>query len=212
MSENIYKKLIAAGMTHCGACGVMGNLEAESSLKANNLQNTYEKSLGAGDEVYTMAVDNGLYKNFVNDQAGYGLAQWTLASRKRALLEFANNANRSIGDESMQVDFLIHEMRTDFPGLFSFLCSTDDMYEATSRVCKEYERPAVNNVDARYYFAQKWDKYFTLNGIADLDGAPIPGEGEGEPAYTDAEVEILNKLSGIENRLDEILARLGGAG
>ena len=58
----------------------------------------------------------------------------------------------------MQVDFAIHELRSEYSGLYSYLCSTGDVYEATSRICKEYERPAVNNIAARYDFAQKWDK------------------------------------------------------
>jgi hypothetical protein len=53
----------------------MGNLYAESGLRSNNLQNTYEKKLGMTDEQYTAAVDNGSYTNFVRDAAGYGLAQ-----------------------------------------------------------------------------------------------------------------------------------------
>ena len=36
-------------------------------------------------------VDNGTYskESFVNDGAGYGLAQWTYSSRKKALYEYA---------------------------------------------------------------------------------------------------------------------------
>lgn len=168
-AKNIYDRFRAAGMTHAGACGMLGNLDAESSLKANNLQNSYEKKLGFIDELYTAAVDNGSYKNFVTDEAGYGLAQWTYSPRKRNLLEFANNRNASIGDENMQVDFAIHELRTEYPGLLSFLCSTDDMYTATSRICKEFERPAVNNIAQRYEFAQKWDKEFGVVNVPDTN-------------------------------------------
>ena len=60
-----------------GVAGVMGNLYAESALRSNNLQQSYEKKLGYTDETYTAAVDNGTYTNFVKDSAGYGLAQWT---------------------------------------------------------------------------------------------------------------------------------------
>lgn len=69
-----------------GVAGLMGNLNAESGLRANNLQNSYEKSLGMSDEQYTTAVDNGSYRNFAKDSAGYGLAQWTFHTRKAALL------------------------------------------------------------------------------------------------------------------------------
>lgn len=58
-----------------GVAGLMGNLQAESGLRSNNLQNTFEKKFGMTDEQYTAAVDNGTYTNFVNDSAGYGLAQ-----------------------------------------------------------------------------------------------------------------------------------------
>lgn len=182
-AKTIYDRLRATGVTHAGACAMLGNLEAESSLKANNLQNSYEKKLGFVDELYTAAVDNGSYKNFATDEAGYGLAQWTYGSRKRNLLEFANNRNASIGDENMQVDFAIHELRTEYSGLWSFLCSTEDMYSATSRICKEYERPAVNNIARRYEFAQKWDKEFggtdvpesNVGNITQPETAPAAG-------------------------------------
>ena len=211
MSQKIYNLFKAAGLSHWGACALLANLEAESGLKSNNLQNTYEKSLGMVDEVYTLAVDNGLYKNFVNDRAGYGLAQWTHPDRKRKLLNFVNEANVSISDETTQVEFAIWELKSDFSGLFDFLCSVgaDGLYAATDRICREYERPAVNNVAARYAYAQKWDKFFTLNGMVDLDTETAK---PAEPAVTteDRLVSILNKLSGIENRLDVILAKLEG--
>ena len=162
--KTIYQKLTAAGMSHAGACALLANIDSESSMIANNLQNSYEKKLGFIDELYTAAVDNGSYKNFASDQAGYGLCQWTYGPRKRNLLEFANNRGVSIGDENMQVDFALHELRTEYADLWSFLCSTADMYDATARICKEFERPAVNNIAVRYDFALKWDK--------ELSGSP----------------------------------------
>ena len=84
-----------------GVAGLMGNLYAESGLRPNNLQNSYEKSLGMTDESYTAAVDNGSYTNFVRDSAGYGLAQWTYWSRKQALKEFADWLNLSIGERAV---------------------------------------------------------------------------------------------------------------
>ena len=156
--KKVYERLKAAGMSHAGACAVLGNFEAESALRANNLQNSYEKKLGFVDELYTRAVDSGDYKNFAGDGAGYGLAQWTYGPRKKNLLEFANSRGASIGDGDMQVDFAVQELRTEYPGLWSFLCATDDMYAAAERVCKEFERPAVNNIEARYEYALKWDR------------------------------------------------------
>ena len=78
----IWNYLKSQGLTDAGASGLMGNLYAESGLNPINLQNTFEKSLNYTDASYTQAVDNGKYKNFVKDKAGYGLAQWTYWSRK----------------------------------------------------------------------------------------------------------------------------------
>jgi hypothetical protein len=72
----------AKGLNDFGVAGLMGNLYAESGLRPTNLQNTYEKKLDMSDAEYTAAVDAGVYTNFVNDSAGYGLAQWTYWSLK----------------------------------------------------------------------------------------------------------------------------------
>lgn len=159
-ARKIYDRLRAAGMSHAGACAMLGNMEAESSLKANNLQNSYEKKLGFVDELYTLAVDKGSYTNFAGDGAGYGLCQWTYAARKRKLLDYAGKRGASIGDGEMQVDFAVQELKTEYMGLWSFLCCTEDMYTATERICKEFERPAVDNTDRRYAYALKWDRKF----------------------------------------------------
>lgn len=129
-------------MTIAGAAGLMGNLYAESALNPKNLQQTYEKSLGYSDESYTQAVDNGSYKNFVRDCAGYGLAQWTFWTRKEALLNYANDNGVSIGDLNMQVAFLIKELKTGYAGVWKTLCSTTDVRTASDAVLFQYESPA----------------------------------------------------------------------
>ena len=73
--EKIWSYLKAQGLTDAGAAGLMGNLYAESGLRPNNLQNSYEGKLGMADAEYTELVDHGLYTNFAHDNAGYGLAQ-----------------------------------------------------------------------------------------------------------------------------------------
>lgn len=164
-AQTIYDKLRAAGLSHAGACGMLGNLMAESSLISNIAQRGMTKLTDAQyTEKFDMAPE-ACYK----DGVGYGLAQWTLWTRKKALAEFANSRGVSIADEDMQVDFAVHELRTDFSGLFSFLCQTDDMYAATDRICREFERPAGNNVVKRYELAQVFD-----NDLRDARPAETP--------------------------------------
>ena len=147
---SIYDKLRAAGMTHAGACGTLGNLMAESSLIANIAQ---RGMTSLTDAQYTAKFD-ATPELCYRDGVGYGLAQWTFWSRKQELSKFAKKRGTSVGSEATQTEFIIHELRSDFPELWDFLCTTDDLYAATDRVCCEFERPAVNNVDRRYEFAK----------------------------------------------------------
>ena len=124
-----------------GAAGLMGNLYAESALRPNNLQNTYEKKLGLSDAEYTAAVDNGTYTNFVKDSAGYGLAQWTYWSRKQALLDYARAAGKSIGDLQTQLGFLWKEIQ-GYKSVLDTLKTATTVKAASDAVLTGYERPA----------------------------------------------------------------------
>lgn len=139
---DIYAYFKAQGMTDCGVAGLMGNLHAESGLRANNLQNSFEKKLGMDDETYTAAVDSGAYGNFVKDSAGYGLAQWTFWSRKQALLTFAQGKGASIGDLRMQCEFLMKELTESYKSVLAVLKSAGTVRQASDAVLLGYERPA----------------------------------------------------------------------
>ena len=160
--RTIWNKLISAGMTKAGASGLMGNLYAESALNPKNLQQTYEKSLGYSDENYTQAVDNGSYKNFVRDCAGYGLAQWTFWTRKEALLNYANDNGVSIGDLNMQVAFLIKELKTGYSAVWKILCTASDVKAASDAVMCQYECPADVSASARTKRAGFGQKYYDI--------------------------------------------------
>ena len=84
--KEIWDFFTKKGLNAYAVAGLMGNLFAESGLNPCNLQNTYNNKLGMGDEEYTKAVDAGSYGNFVNDSAGYGLAQWTFTPESRHFL------------------------------------------------------------------------------------------------------------------------------
>lgn len=104
------------GLNDNAICGMLGNLYSESKLYANNLQNTFNKSLGMTDEEYTLAVDEGLYTSFTHDGAGYGLCQWTQkvegAGRKQELYDLAQEQQVSIGYARMQFDMIWWELTT----------------------------------------------------------------------------------------------------
>lgn len=146
-----------------GVAGLMGNLYAESALRPNNLQNTYEKSLGLSDVQYTAKVDDGSYTNFVKDSAGYGLAQWTYWSRKQALQEYAKASGKSIGDLDMQLAFIWKELSEGYKALLKTLQTVTSVTDASTAVLTQYERPADQGASVQAkratYGQTYYDKY-----------------------------------------------------
>ena len=126
-----------------GTAGLMGNLQAESGLLPNNLQNTFNSKLGLSDKEYTKKVDDGTYTNFVHDSAGYGLAQWTYWSRKQNLLNFAKSKGKSIGDLEIQLQFLITELRNSYRNsVYNILKTATSVQQASDAVLLNFECPA----------------------------------------------------------------------
>lgn len=150
-ARTIYDTLRAAGLTEEGAFGLMGNMMAESTLKSNIAQ---RGMTNLSDEEYTFAADNGAI-DFSHDSVGYGLCQWTYGPRKAALLSACKSRGVSVGDEHAQVLFALMELQRDYPMLLMELRSSHDLYKCTADVCTQFERPAVNNIDARYQYAQQ---------------------------------------------------------
>ena len=161
-AELIWQSLTAAGMTEAGAAAMLGNMQAESAQRADNAQ---DGMTSLSDAEYTRLTDMGAYPGFASDAVGYGLCQWTYPTRKAALLRYARAAGKSVGDAEMQVDFCIKELREDYGGLWNYLRSCGDIDAAAGRICREFERPAVDNSGQRAGFARRW--YEELKGDAD---------------------------------------------
>jgi hypothetical protein len=136
---------VQAGMTLEGACGLWGNIMAESGGKSNIAQ---RGSTSLSDDAYTAAADNGTI-NFAKDAVGYGLCQWTYKTRKANLLAFAKAQGKSVGDHQMQLEFAVKELQTDYPKVWKYLTTATNVYLAASKVCIEYETPAMMNIPLR---------------------------------------------------------------
>ena len=157
-----------------GVTGLMGNLYAESTLKSAILQRSYEKKLNITSEEYTRLVDDGAYPDFVKDKAGYGLAQWTFWSRKQALLDFAKSQGKSIGDLSMQLDFLWKELKDSYPAVLTVLQGADSVRQASDAVLLWYERSADQSeavmVKRAGYGQRYYEKYAAGGGAGSSEG------------------------------------------
>lgn len=124
-----------------GVAGLMGNISVESGFNPINLQEIYEKN-GWGDWTYTDAVDNGTYKNFANDGAGYGLVQWTYCKYKEDLLKYAKSRNSSIGDIYTQLDFLNQQFEGSHEHVGKALRHATSIRYASDVVLLRFECPA----------------------------------------------------------------------
>lgn len=163
--ETIWNYFKAKGLNDYGVAGLMGNFFAESGLSPINLQNSYEKKLNMTDEEYTAAVDNGSYKDFVTDSAGYGLAQWTYWSLKERMLDYARSVGRSIGDLEMQLDFMYLEL-TRNQHILKALETATSVRQASDVMLLQYERPADQSVSVQEKRAAFGQEYYNQFAVA----------------------------------------------
>ena len=157
--KEIWDFFTKKGLNAYAVAGLMGNLFAESGLNPCNLQNTYNNKLGMGDEEYTKAVDAGSYGNFVNDSAGYGLAQWTFYTRKQALFDYAKAAGVSIGNLAMQLAFLWKELQ-GYKSVVDILKNATSVRAASDAVLTGYEKPADQSENVKKQRAGYGDGYY----------------------------------------------------
>lgn len=169
----IWDYFIGCGLSAYAVAGLMGNLYAESVLNPRNLQNGYEGRLHMTDDEYTRAVDDGTYKDFDSDLAGYGLAQWTYPARKHNLHTYAINSGKSIGDLGMQLEFIWQELH-GYTGVMSALRSATSVRSASDAVLTGYERPADQSEAMKVRRADFGQRYYDLFADAKKDAKEEP--------------------------------------
>ena len=203
-AQTIYNTLCLAGMSPAGACAMLGNMMAESSLQSNIAQ---RGMTSMSDEAYTLAADNGTI-SFATDAVGYGLCQWTYSTRKAGLLAFAKSRGRSVGDEDTQVRYCIKELQEDFNALWQYLRKTDDIDTATDRICAEFENPKVKNYlirrdHAKRYYAELIKGFDPVLPSTSPSAPTAPSTGD-KPTPVDADIQ-----RSMEQIIQVALAALG---
>lgn len=170
-AEKIWNFFLDEGFSIYGIAALMGNLFAESGLDPKNLQNSCEKRLNYTDATYTAAVDNGTYKNFANDGAGYGLPQFTFPSRKEGFYKYAKAAGKSIGDLETQLLFMVKEMKKDFKSIYAALKTASDVKAASDLVLTKYEAPKDQSDAVKRKRAEYGQEYFNrFSGAGEKKG------------------------------------------
>lgn len=105
----------------------------------------------AGESGYDNSVHEGhVQKDFdVNDEVGFGIAQWTYPTRKQGLKDYADSKGTSVHDLDTQLEYMMSEID---PDLLNRMGSVPPE-KAVDMFMREYERPA--DPDASYAFRVK---------------------------------------------------------
>lgn len=147
-AELFYGYFITKGWTLNAICGMLGNIQTESTTNPGLWESLDEGNL------------NG----------GFGLVQWTPASK------YINWAGSDYLNGDRQCDRIIYEVEnglqwistSEFPMTFKeFTTSTLPPYELAMIFIKNYERPLNPNQPIRGEQANYWYEY--------LSGKPVPG-------------------------------------
>lgn len=164
--KEICSSLKDSGYSDNAVAAMLVNIEAEGSFLLNNLEGCYEKDnccfngtygyckhpeIGefGSDEAYTNGVDSGVYSKdkFVNDSAGYGLIQWTSSGRKSNLYDTAKKANKSIASLSVQLGYLIEELKSPAYSItYKYITGNYSTEEIANNFCLDFERPSNKEV------------------------------------------------------------------
>ena len=151
-TRQIWNRLRDKGYSAAGIAGIMGNMNAESGMRANNLQDYYEKKLGMNDTVYTSKVNSKQYSRdkFINDGAGYGLVQSTWNVLKQGLYD--NTVGKGLAIDSIpgQINALSSQLSSRYSRLNNYLKTTTNVSEASDKFLLQFENPA--NPDATKQF------------------------------------------------------------
>lgn len=198
--KTIWDFLKGKGLNDFAVAGIMGNLYAESGLRPNNLQNSYEKSLGMDDATYTAAVDSGAYGNFVHDSAGYGLVQWTFWSRKQGLLDYAKAAGKSIADLVMQLEYLWKELQ-GYTSVMNVLKAAESVKAASNAVLFKYENPADQSENVQNRRAGYGVTYYNKYAGKTTTTPPVSG------ALYRVQIGAFSKKANADRLLESVQAK-----
>lgn len=160
-----------------GVCGLMGNIQAESAFKSNNLQNSFNKRWGIDDETYTEQIDKG-QRTFL-DGSGYGICQWTSSGRKQGLLELVKSKGVSVSDLVVQLEWLWVELTTSYKGVLNTLQNANSIKEASDKVLTGFERPRDQSESVKEYRAklsQEVYDYYSKEQEGSNEVAPLPSQ------------------------------------
>lgn len=155
-AQYILNYLTAKGWTKNAVCGMLGNMETESTINPGIWQ-----SLQAG-----------------NMSGGYGLVQWTPATK---YINWANANGLDYTKIDSQLKRIIYEVNNNVQWINiqsgmtfkEFTKSTESAYQLGMYFLSDYERPAESNQPARGQQAEYWFDNLTGDGSSGGGGTQL---------------------------------------
>lgn len=212
--QTIWNNLKARGFSDIAVAAIMGNLEAESNCISNRIQGDFTKGYQRSAQ-YTAQVDAGNISQheFIYDGpggGGYGLAQWTLQSRKEGLYKLAKKMGTSIGDEAMQIEWLCQELQLDeYRKVLETLKTSPSIRECSDVIVKIFERPADQSeavLKQRAEFGRAMYQEFSKSEAEDPEGIP----DDGTIKITEEQLQMFTKAILIVKNLQDVLKMIEG--
>ena len=132
------------------AAAILGCIDYESSCEPTRVEGDFTSQFYFSQD-YTDSIDNGsvsreaFIKYLPRDKCGhgYGLCQWT-GERKGYLYDLAMENGTSIGDLLTQCEFIMQELRNDYPELLEYLVNAEDELSATLEFSNVYLQALVH--------------------------------------------------------------------
>lgn len=186
IEERTWITLLSAGYSKESAAAIMGNIYGESGFKTERMADKYaigrRYSTRHTDKSYTRLINEGLEtndseirENFIKDNIGYGLLQWTLEGDKTNLYDKAFNSDRYIDNWDVQLEYLVEFLK----GQDSAWKSTSDVKEAAKQLCKDIVDPGAveDKLESDAEAAQKY--YDEFKDFSKKGGFTVGNVGTG---------------------------------
>ncbi len=135
-----------------GASGIVGNLWAESAVIPSRIEGSAEatpmRAKGFDNAVHDFSAHDVMTRSSPNGPRlpGVGLAQWTSGTRRSGMFTHVYNG-RALGENVLfsmdaQIDYLVTEVRSGFPGVHSVVTNPSTTVDAASdEVVYNFEVP-----------------------------------------------------------------------
>lgn len=193
------------GLSAEATAALMGNLYSESFcvpyIVQGNLTYPFSSSWDYTEDVNNNVISEYDFVHNGPNGGGYGLAQWTISSRKQGYYNYyRDNGFSSIGDKTLGCAYVYRELETGWSTTLQYLKGNSSMRNKTVYVLQNYENPRNQGLSVqtlRYNRALCIYEYMYGTSYSDPDD-DHSGEGGGSGGGT--AIPSNKKIKGITLR------------